>query len=210
MREYAYSWISIKVEDGESTRFWSDNWSPFGNIRDFFSITIPSALGIRQTATLADIYYDEAWHLPAPRSDSQLALHVFLTTLRLSQSQDSYEWNQPGNSSPTFKTGLTYNLIKPHQTPVSWSKIIWFSRGIPRQSFLAWLVILNRCPTRDRIISWGLPTSPLCLLCNAANESRDHIFFECPFSFAVWSFLAVKANCRADRNWAQNVHYLEH
>lgn len=33
VREYAYNWIHIKVEDGASTRFWSDNWSPFGNVK---------------------------------------------------------------------------------------------------------------------------------------------------------------------------------
>ncbi|XP_048612851.1 uncharacterized protein LOC125586954 [Brassica napus] len=118
VREYAYSWINIKIEDGASARFWSDNWSPFGNIREFLNITTTSALGIRQNATLADIRYEGGWHIPAPRSDSQLALHTFLTTLTLSQSHDLYEWRQPGNSSQTFKTGLTYNLIKLHQTHV--------------------------------------------------------------------------------------------
>ncbi|CAG7900676.1 unnamed protein product, partial [Brassica rapa] len=64
VREYAYSWIHIKIEDGASARFWSDNWSPFGNIREFLNITTTSALGIRQNATLADIHYEGGWHIP--------------------------------------------------------------------------------------------------------------------------------------------------
>ncbi|KAG2314131.1 hypothetical protein Bca52824_017253 [Brassica carinata] len=179
-------------------------------MREFLNITSTSALGIRQNATLADLFYDGGWHLPAPRTEPQLALHTFLTTLTLSQAQDSYEWSQPGQSSLTFKTGQTYNLIKLHSPPVSWSKIVWFSRGIPKHSFLTWLVTLNRCPTKDRIISWGLSTSPQCLLCNAENETRDHLFFECPFSFAVWNSLARKANCLAPPTWYQTLHYLEH
>ncbi|KAG2323503.1 hypothetical protein Bca52824_016716 [Brassica carinata] len=197
-------------QDGASTRFWSDNWSPFGNMRDFLNITTPSVLGICQNATLADLYYDGGWHLPPPRSDTQLALHTFLTTLNLSQAQDCFEWTQPGRSSLTFKTGQTYDLIKIHSLPVSWSKIVWFARGIPKHSFLTWLVTLNRCPTRDRIISWGLSTTPHCLLCNAADETRDHIFFECPFSFAVWDSLARKANCLPSLSWSQTLNYLEH
>lgn len=43
-------------------------------------------------------------------------------------------------------------------------------------------MLLNRSPTRDRLISWGLQTDILCLLCNSSNESRDHLYFECPFS----------------------------
>lgn len=102
------------------------------------------------------------------------------------------------------------HTYRTHSPPVSWFKIVWFSRGIPKHSFLVWLVTLNRCPTRDCIISWGLSTSPQCLLCNAADESRDHLFFECPYSFEVWNSLARKANCMPSPSWAQTLRYLEH
>ncbi|KAJ4881601.1 Reverse transcriptase zinc-binding domain protein [Raphanus sativus] len=47
-------------------------------------------------------------------------------------------------------------------------------------------MVLNRCPTRDRILQWGLSTDGNCLLCNAAPESRDHIYYACAFSSEVW------------------------
>ena len=54
------------------------------------------------------------------------------------------------------------------------------------------MFVLNRCPTRDRLLSWGLQTDPLCLLCNLLPESRNHIYFCCSFSSEIWRNLAAK------------------
>lgn len=37
----------------------------------------------------------------------------------------------------------------------------------------------------ESLLAWNLQTDPSCLLCNQANESRDHIYFACPFSVDV-------------------------
>lgn len=42
------------------------------------------------------------------------------------------------------------------------------------------------CPTRDRIISWGLTTDLICLKCNSAPKSRDQLSFECSYSWSTW------------------------
>jgi len=41
--------------------------------------------------------------------------------------------------------------------------------------------------TRDRMRSWGISIPTDCVLCSGSSESRDHLFFECDFSLAVWS-----------------------
>ena len=93
---------------------------------------------------------------------------------------------------------------------VPWASIVWSSRGIPKQNFLTWLVVLNRCPTKDRIIGWGLQTSPLCLLCNSENETRDHLFFSCVYSASVWESLARKARCSPITSWNQVIAHMQH
>lgn len=80
-----------------------------------------------------------------------------------------------------------YSVIKDHEPIVPWYKIVWCSGGIRKHSFIIWLMVLNRCPTRDRIIGWSLQTNPLCLLCGLENETRDHLYFRCQFSWTVWS-----------------------
>ena len=57
---------------------------------------------------------------------------------------------------------------------------------------LTWMFVLDRCPTRNRLLAWGLQTDPLCLLCNLHPESRNHIFFCCSFSAGIWRNLASK------------------
>ncbi|KAH0910494.1 hypothetical protein HID58_033815, partial [Brassica napus] len=89
VRDLAYPWIKIKIRDGRSTRFWTDNWSSFGNIRELLRLPSSSALGIRPTSTLHDIHRNGVWLIPAPRSDVQVEIHAFLTTITLNIDEDS-------------------------------------------------------------------------------------------------------------------------
>lgn len=84
---------------------------------------------------------------------------------------------------------------------LSWKKAIWNSGGFPRHSFQAWLVTLNRLPTRDIMISWGLSVPPTCLLCNLGDESRDHLFFSCSFSWELWSHHAQRIEITPTPDW---------
>lgn len=179
--------------NGKSTRFWTDNWTTLGNLRDFLNLSSTSALGI-----------------PAPRTEPQLALHAYLTTVTLTDEEDSFVWKQANKSSDRYSTGFTYSLIRTHAPLVPWMKAVWPSQGIPKQSFLTWLVTLNRCPTKDRIISWGLQTNPTCILCNTSNETRDHLFFDCSYSAVIWEALARKTNCRSFTSWDQSLLHMSH
>lgn len=87
---------------------------------------------------------------------------------------------------------MVYNSIRPFNPTVSWFPLIWIKLGIPKHQSMAWLFILNRCPTRDRLLSWGLQSDHMCLLCNREPESRDHLFFRCGYSISVWRTLALK------------------
>lgn len=41
---------------------------------------------------------------------------------------------------------------------------------------------------------WGLDVPAICVLCSANNETRQHLFFECPFSTSIWDFFMNRAN----------------
>lgn len=108
-----------------------------------------------------------------------------------------------------YSTGMIYNEIKHHQQRVPWRSVVWSSRGIPRHNFLTWLMVLNRNPTKDRILNWGIATDPSCILCNASAESRDHLYFECVYSWNLWSELARRANWKPSVNWSVGVELLQ-
>lgn len=119
-------------------------------------------------------------------------LMIHLTTVALSDCEDIYQWIINGSRRNTFCSSMVYNIIRPPAPQVQWYPLIWIKHGIPKHKSMAWLFTLNRCPTRDRLLSWDLQTDHLCLLCNREPESRDHIFFHCKYSFNIWNTLARK------------------
>ncbi|CAN6974678.1 unnamed protein product, partial [Brassica rapa subsp. trilocularis] len=62
-----------RLGNGETTSFWVDHWSPFGNLQDFLGAST-SRYGIPRTATVASLYDQDHWLLPPARSENQLAL----------------------------------------------------------------------------------------------------------------------------------------
>lgn len=78
--------------------------------------------------------------------------------------------------------------------------MVWFGQGIPRCSFITWLAVRNHLSTGVRMRSWGA-IQP-CVLCGEPDESRDHLFFACLFSFNVWSALTGPLlHHREDPDW---------
>lgn len=152
--------IKRRLGNGMSTRFWYDNWSPFGQLDSYLKPST-SRLGISKNETL---------------SNSMGGMYMYLCE----------------------DTGS-----------VPWEKVVWSPFGIPRHDFLAWLVVLDRCPTRDRLLSWGLTVNPLCLLCNSENESRDHLFFKCDYTHALWSGIAQRCNLLALHSWNDTLTQLQ-
>ena len=70
---------------------------------------------------------------------------------------------------------------------VQWYSIVWFPQALPRQAFITWLACRNRLDTGDRMRQWG--QTQICLLCGEPDETRDHLFFACPFTYTVWTTL---------------------
>lgn len=205
LRGEVYGWIKVRVGNGLHCRFWTDNWTPFGSLEAHLLSGLGSRQGIPITASVADLYSEGNWHLPPARTDNHLALHVFLTTLSLSDSPDSYEWAIDDMISSKYQTAHVYRKLRGEVATVPWAKAVWFSKGIPKHNFLTWLFTLNRSPTRDRLLQWGLPVDATCLLCSSCPESRDHLFFECAFTWSIWDPIARRCSITPTCHWNQTL-----
>ena len=60
------------------------------------------------------------------------------------------------------------------------------SQYLPKFAFIAWMAILNRLPTMDRLQAWGMEVEGTCVLCKQDMENRNHLFFGCSFSRNIW------------------------
>ena len=61
-------------------------------------------------------------------------------------------WKEEGK----YKAAAVWSKIRPKQARVSWNKLVWSSLNVPKHSFISWMTILNRLPTRDRLREWGI------------------------------------------------------
>ncbi|XP_048624020.1 uncharacterized protein LOC125592699 [Brassica napus] len=155
LKTIVYPLIKLRLQNGTSARFWTDNWTPFGSLTTFLNNS-SSRLGIPAVATVASLSRNGMWQLPSARTEQQRHLLIYLTTFTLNQEQDYYDWELAGKTFSKYSTRDVYTYLRGEIAEVNWSKSIWSSYEIPRYSFLAWLVINNRCPTRDRLIGWGI------------------------------------------------------
>lgn len=209
MREVVFTWIKVQVENGRNCRFRTDNWSPYGSLEHFLLRGTGSRFGIAKTATLSDLHMEGQWALPPARSDEFLQVQIYLTTLHITEEEDRHEWVLTGSPSTRYITGEVYKKLRGEEEEVSWAGIVWTSGSIPKHSFLTWLFILNRCPTRDRLIQWGFQTDSACLLCNGDVESRDHIFFLCPYTWELWKTVSGRCGIIPARAWNDSVDQMK-
>ncbi|XP_075473833.1 uncharacterized protein LOC142504874 [Primulina tabacum] len=54
---------------------------------------------------------------------------------------------------------------------------------LPKHLFVLWLLVHSKLLTRDRL---GFVLDRRCVLCNHANESVAHLFFQCRVSKQIW------------------------
>ncbi|XP_018480096.1 uncharacterized protein LOC108851183 [Raphanus sativus] len=200
-RDIVYPWIRKQVHNGETTYFWSTNWSPYGKLSDYLKDSGPLHFPVGSNATLAELWDNGDWIIPHARSNRQLQVITYLSTLSLTLHIDEFEWWPENQRSTSYCTGAIYKLLRPLAPQVPWHNEVWFSGGIPKHMFLVWLMVRNRCPTRDRILSWGIQTDPQCLFCNTENESIAHCFFDCSFTWEVWKVIAAKCGFTSTRQW---------
>ncbi|KAL0796716.1 hypothetical protein Bca101_068093 [Brassica carinata] len=192
----------MTVGNGETCYFWSSNWSPFGSISKFLRGESSHNTGIPRSVTLAELWESGSWNLPPARSDAQVSIQSFLSTLQITNDPDRFEWMPDGRISTVYSTSSVYNLLRVKQPQVPWYKEVWISNGIPRHKFLAWLFVLDRCLTKNRMLEWGIDTDPICILCNSGPESRYHLFYSCPYSWEVWNSVACRSGFTSPRDWS--------
>uniref|UniRef100_A0A803QCU3 Reverse transcriptase zinc-binding domain-containing protein n=1 Tax=Cannabis sativa TaxID=3483 RepID=A0A803QCU3_CANSA len=91
-----------------------------------------------------------------------------------------------------YSVAAGYKLFSPPVTRLYWSKEAWSRLNIPKHSVIAWLAMLNRLKTQDRLMQFGLHVQGTCCLCELQLETCQHLFFEC----------SVAEKCLQDlKNW---------
>lgn len=199
LRSLARPFVICEVGSGFKASFWIDNWTGLGPLIDLTGENGPRTSGLPIQAVVADAIRLGNWWLVSSRSRSPIITLLKsclpqVNQIVSSESGDVYRW-KIGNNAPSssFSASKTWDHLHPIQSVVPWHKGVWFKDRVPKHAFGCWVVARNRMLTQDRLRRWGLEVSPLCLLCNSENESRQHLFFDCSFSKEIWSFFTTAA-----------------
>ncbi|CDY23692.1 BnaC01g24290D [Brassica napus] len=98
LRDVAYPLIHLRIHNGKGCRFWVDNWSPYGKLEDYLEGG-RSSLGIPQNATLASLHHNGSWRLPAARTERQVQVLSFITTIIWESSLNQMKTLPPPNKT---------------------------------------------------------------------------------------------------------------
>ncbi|KAL9816500.1 putative RNA-directed DNA polymerase [Arabidopsis thaliana] len=206
-RDCAKTMHKVEIKSGSSTSFWFDNWSQLGRLID---ITGPR--GVIDLGIPLDAMVETALHPRRRRKHRvdilnriEAEIHTTRQRIRINE-KDISMWRFVGDKfKTTFSTKFTWNNIRGTHPTVVWSKGVWFSYSTPKYSFLTWLAIHNKLATGDRIKKWNTGQHVHCVLCTNTEETRDHLFFSCPYSSTIWENLAHRL---LQTNYSSNWHQL--
>lgn len=82
---------------------------------------------------------------------------------------------------------VTQERLRQPAPVVSCHTTVWFKQEIPGCSFVTWIAMSSRLPSRDRLLSWGLTVLASCVLCMNGTESHGHLFFHYAFAVGLWN-----------------------
>ncbi|XP_033148599.1 uncharacterized protein LOC117134396 [Brassica rapa] len=152
------------------------------------------ALGINLNATVEFVI--QHYRSRHYRAEHLITIDKEILRLRargLTDEDDVVQWRGSGDVfRPCFDTHQTWNSTRVHQSKVQWYKGLWFAGSTPKYSVMSWIAVHNRLATGDRLLQWNSQANAQCILCNAAVESRNHLFFSCSFTETIWRNLTRK------------------
>nr|XP_009625589.1 uncharacterized protein LOC104116442 [Nicotiana tomentosiformis] len=83
-------------------------------------------------------------------------------------------------------TSLVYKQLLPNNARVPWKYFMYRNDARPKAKIIMWLGLQGKLITTDRLIRWGMNVEGKCSLCQAQEETRDHLLAECEYSKRHW------------------------
>lgn len=188
-----------KVGNGETLRFWLDNWTGYGQLCVLFPELFKLESNKKvEVATRANEDGSYNWEWKARRwsqlaISELLALHNLGIQVHFSNKHDYWEWGPDGTKD--FSVSLVRKLLRPSDNNAN-SVIFPWNKVLPAKiNIFGWRMLLNRLPTKDALIRRGINVdNPGCIFCGSSGESMDHILTGCGFTNELWN--AIEIWCR--------------
>lgn len=196
------------IGNGNNTSLWFDPWLHGAPIASGPHDPIICHSGLHLNAHVNDIINGNCWSLPSSNFHPIVELRArILAYGQPSIHEDISLWD--GIKLSQLKVSNIYSSIRLALPTVPWHCIVWYPSCVPRFSFILWLAFKKRLKTMDIIAKYCHIQRNTCLLCNTHEETFNHIFYQCSFSYEV--LFTVFRHCGwkgSDRQWNSLIDYV--
>ncbi|CAL1386558.1 unnamed protein product [Linum trigynum] len=203
MKEEDSFWKSAHISPGGGAwvSFWNDCWWPGMILKDAYPRV--AAASMFQEAWVSNIVSFESegvgWDLQLSISlrggaeRERLSLLHYLSLLPLdliTTGPAKLIWNSCSNGGFSVKSMYdTLNNARFHGIIDFPCKVIWQPFVPMKVNAFLWLLRHGRVLTHENLKRRGWSLASMCLLCKAAEENINHLFWSCPFSCSIWNVL---------------------
>ncbi|GJX63562.1 RNA-directed DNA polymerase, eukaryota [Tanacetum coccineum] len=180
---YVFDYLTHKMGNGESTKFWLDHWHTRGIFKDIFprlyalesskDVTISSKIG--DTSLVCSFRRIPRGGIEQNQFDSLVEL---VRSVTIVPSADRWNWNL--ESTGIFSVASARRRIDEICLPNIGEETRWVKCVPIKINVLAWKIKTDALPTRFNISRRGIDIQDMsCPICDNAIESTDHLFFRC-------------------------------
>jgi hypothetical protein len=194
VKDEFFSRGSFTVGNGQSTRFWEDTWLGDRPLAEQF----PSLYNIVRwrNVLVSDVLIGNPLNIEFRRNLSNDRMDVWLLLLQrlirinLSADPDIFVWKL--TTSGIFSVKSMYADIMNGYT-VFLRKYIWKIKVPLKIKIFMWFLYKKVILTKDNLAKLNWNGCKKCAFCDA-NESINHLFFDCPFAKLIWRTIQFTFN----------------
>jgi hypothetical protein len=200
------NWFSLGVAknlgNGGSTRFWEDIWVGEVSLQQRFPQLF--LISVQQDTTIASVWNSNeipGWNLRWRRRLFEWELNLLnellllLSSVSLTNVEDSWYWKPAEEKVFTVKSA--YDLVSDlmlSKEDFSFGqklafKVVWKSPAPSKTAGFAWLVLLDRVPTKANLFRRQVirgVEEQCCVFCRREVETASHLFLYCNGIMQVW------------------------
>ena len=109
-------------------------------------------------------------------------------------SPDLLGWHYNDTGNYTVKSGYWLathhpeydNAVLPPPGQQGFKTAIWKMKTAPKIQHFLWRLLSNALPTGTILSHRGIPADTQCQRCQRADESIEHLFFDCDYVHTIW------------------------
>ena len=191
---HVMQYMRIKLGDGESTKFWRDNWCDEGVLKYRYPrvYALESSKNVTVATKLRQDNLSKSFRR-LPRGGIELEqfhnIEHISKLVTLTSANDRWIWDL--EKSGVFSVASIRKMIDDKTLPRSDYKSRWNKYTPIKVNVHAWKVMTSSLPTRFNISRRGiLIDSIICPNCEVGVETTGHLFFSCNMARDVSNLIA--------------------